>query len=684
MKAGILLSLSVLLLFPSWSFAQKPGSVSLKDTVEMKELVIIGQRYHSEQLKRPEAISVIPAKSLQYQSAMSMPDAMMNMPGLWIQKTNHGGGSPFIRGLTGYQTLIMIDGIRLNNGIFRSGPNQYLNTIDPLIINRIEVLRGTGSVQYGTDAIGGTVFLTTKNPVFSESGFKISGQAYANWMSHDMEKTGRGELTLSGKKIAVAGGFTYKNLGDIRAGGDLGRLQHTGYDDYSGDINGHFKLNGQSEINIAYQHHKQLDVPLYHKINPGTYTQYSFDPQQRDLGFIRYKSEFNSPVFSEFSATLSVQHSSETRKKQKSGKRIRKDETDKVLTWGFVLENTSRPGQNWLISSGIETYYDHVNSHACEIHLQSDSETSLRGLYPDNSTLLNMSFFTLHEISLRRLTINTGLRYNYFRLNVEDDEFGKTTVDPQALVGNMALTYRLFERTYLSAITNTAFRTPNINDVSSFGIADFRYEIPNYNLKPEKSTNVEIGLKTQQAPFSFSFHVYRNELTDLITNVTSTYHGQDSIDGYRVYKRKNANKALLRGFEAEAGLKFSKQLKLNTFLMYTLGDNISADEPMRRIPPEFGSTRLVYKPFKQFMLTMEWLYAGKQDRLSSGDKADSRITEEGTPAWNAAHVTASYQAKKFHVNIGLYNIFDKAYRLHGSGVDAPGRSFWVAVKYGIR
>jgi outer membrane receptor for ferrienterochelin and colicin len=157
---GLFLSASV------HGFSQ--DSLNYADTIRLEDVVVVGQREESSLFDRPEAISVLNSRQLESTSPMNMPDAMRAMPGVFMQETNHGGGSPFVRGLTGYHTLILVDGIRLNNAIFRSGPNQYLNTVDPLMIHQIEVLRGPGSVQYGTDAIGGTIYLRSRTPEFSE------------------------------------------------------------------------------------------------------------------------------------------------------------------------------------------------------------------------------------------------------------------------------------------------------------------------------------------------------------------------------------------------------------------------------------------------------------------------------------------------------------------------------------
>ncbi len=140
--------------------AQEIDSLPRPDSLPSQtlgEVVITANRYGSLQIKTPEAIRVIDNKSIQNFQIRTAPEVLQITPGVFVQKTNHGGGSPFLRGLTGNQTLLLVDGIRLSNATVRYGPNQYFNTIDVFSIEKIEVLRGGGSVQYGSDAIGGTI-----------------------------------------------------------------------------------------------------------------------------------------------------------------------------------------------------------------------------------------------------------------------------------------------------------------------------------------------------------------------------------------------------------------------------------------------------------------------------------------------------------------------------------------------
>ena len=118
------------------------------------------------------------------------PEALSGTTGVFVQKTNHGGGSPFVRGLTGNQTLLLMDGIRLNNATYRYGPNQYFNTIDAWTVSKIELARGTGSVQYGSDALGGVIQVFTKDPSFNKDA-KLHTTVRGKLATQDIEYSGR-------------------------------------------------------------------------------------------------------------------------------------------------------------------------------------------------------------------------------------------------------------------------------------------------------------------------------------------------------------------------------------------------------------------------------------------------------------------------------------------------------------
>ncbi len=673
-------ALFILFLVSTTSYASLQVQQERDTAILLKEVVVITpQRMEQSTDMITEAVSVQDRDEIIRLSPMSTPDAMSSIAGVWMQKTNHGGGSPFIRGLTGYHTLLLFDGIRFNNSTFRSGPNQYLSTIDPLTLQRVEVLRGQGSVQYGSDGIGGVAQFFFREPEFaSHHRVEATGRLYANCMSHDMEYAGRAEVELGTSNFALLGGITYKTLGDIKAGGDLGTLDNTGYKEQSWDVK--TKVNiGNAKLTAVWQHLAQKDVPLYHQIASGNYVRYHFNPQQRNVGYVRLESSYQSKIFSTVKYTLAYLNSLEEREKQRTSSPVLRLERDYVNTYHGAAEIISDFANRWKASSGVEFYFDNIESSAIDKNQVTNEATPARGLYPDGTTYANMAIFSMHAIDLNRFTISLGARYNFLQLNVNDPVFGKTVVQPQATVGNVGVSYKVNKSIQLLASGNTGFRAPNVNDVASFGVADYRYEVPNYNLDPEKSVEVQLGLRTHTRKFSGEFFVFQNHLNDLISNVTSSYNGEDSIDGFKVYRKENVNKALIKGMEMELHYHPNTWLSAFTNLTYTVGDNVTRQEPLSRIPPLFGRVGMDIKLKKKFTYRLEFLAASTQDRLSGSDKQDSRIAKGGTPGWAVVNTRFQYVYRNFYLQTGIQNIFNTAYRIHGSGVDGVGRSFWISL-----
>ena len=682
MKIILLLFLYLLVLF-----GQTYAGISDDDSVATiylnNTIIISAQRFESNSFERYESTALLNQSQISSVSPMSMPQTMAYVPGVFVQKTNHGGGSAFVRGLTGYQTLMMLDGIRLNNSTYRSGPNQYLNTIDPLMISRVEVLRGNGSVQYGSDAIGGTIQMFSCTPEFEEQGWHIGGDIYGKFWSSDMEQTGRGAINVASSRFAMMSGFTYKDLGEIVAGGNLGTENPTGYNEYSLDFKGIYKVGTKHQVTGVYQFLKQQNVPLYHKLVTEEYHRYYFEPQQRTLGYLRFESFYGKRFLSEVRYTISYQNSLEVREKQKTGSPVFTTEKDDVHTIGASVEILSEINHSWIASYGMEYYHDEVLSGSHSQNMETGESKTLRGLYPDNSLYDNFAVFTLHSFTKKKWNVAVGLRYNLVQLQVEDTLFGNTTLLPDALVGNFGIVYKLNDNHHLTGGINSSFRAPNINDVSSFGIADFRYEVPSYDLKPETSINTEIGYKALFDRFSCAFSLYHNNLNDLIANVPSTYNGMDSLDGYKVYTRKNVKEAVIMGSEIETEVKVSAALLAFGSLSYTYGQNISDEEPLRRIPPINGRVGLRALFLERLKVMGEYFFAGAQRRLAAGDKADDRIAEGGTDGWLVVNLYADYDHQWFSLILSAQNIFNEAYRIHGSGIDGIGRSYWLSVRVRI-
>lgn len=664
------------------------GSALLLDTIYLQaaatliqnDLVITAQRSLNRAFATTEAVSVLKARDIALNGSRSTPEALMGTTGVFIQKTNHGGGSPFIRGLTGNQTLLLLDGLRLNNSIYRFGPNQYFNTIDVFSIAQLEVVRGAGSVLYGSDAMGGAIQVLTATPQFSQEGWDFGGRLLGRYLDRDMEQTVHAELQAANQNVAFRAGASLRNFGDHYAGEGLGKEGPSSYRERAADAKAVFKLSPKAQFTLAYNGVFQSEVERYDQyVTTASLAQ--FDPQTRQMAYGRLVWQGQSPWLQSLSVTASWQFAEEGRIFQRRNTTTRTDELDEIRTLGYVLEWHAQPTGFWKITSGLEAYYDKVSSTGSNLNTETGVITPRRGLYPAGTNANNLAAFTAHQLLWKNWTLNLGLRYNQVRLAIKDATFGDTEITPDALVAHALLRYQMGQHHAISGGVYSGFRAPNINDMTSFGRFDFGIEVPSYDLSPERTTTYELNYKYSSQQFQANVSGFYTALSDLVTRVRSTFEGSPTYEGSDVYKKENAAISFIRGVETDFSWALSKLFNLQGSLTYGFGQNTTAKEPMRRIPPLNGRLALQYQPLKQWFNRIEWLYARKQDRLAGGDKSDPRIPQGGTPGWNVINLRSAYQFKQVELQAGLNNLFNEAYRTHGSGIDGVGRSVWVGLDW---
>ncbi len=670
------------LLFVGYGFAaQAQEEKQQPDTAgrSLNEVVITAQRNKQQNLFTPYSVNTVSQQYMREINPRTTPEALTGANGVFVQKTNHGGGSPFVRGLTGNQTLILVDGIRLNNSTFRYGPNQYLNTIDAYTINHIEVAKGTGSVQYGTDAIGGVVHVITRDPQFAKNQPAFHGRLIGKYMTDDMEKTIRGEAIYSGKKFALITGIASRNFGDLVGGDTTGRQTPSGYDEWSFDIKAKFLLKNNIQLTLANQFLQQKNVPVYHKVVLENFAVNEMDPQQRLLSYARLNVQGQSSLFKETEITVSWQQNIEGRNNRKNGSTTLRKEKDEISTPGFTVDVFSQFNKLWTANTGVELYHDKVGSTREDINTQTGAGTFKRGLYPDDSKYGNYSVYSLHHFNFQRWIVEAGLRFNTFSIRISDTTLGDVKISPSALVGNAAVMYKIARHHTVYSSFSSGYRAPNVDDMGTLGIVDFRYEVPTSDLHPERSKHVELGYKVQTKKIGGAIAAYYLHLDNLITRVK--IDGQ-VISGYQVYKKENTESAYIKGIEAELNAQLLKGWNVVAGVAYAYGQNLSKKEPLRRVPPFNGRIISHYRKNKWFAAA-ELQLASKQDRLAQGDKDDNRIPAGGTPGWKVFNLYGGYKISMVHLNLGVQNLFNEDYRTHGSGINGVGRSAWLSASINL-
>ncbi len=638
-----------------------------KDT--LPELVVTAQRTPVSSLGVSEAIQLLSTKAIHRQQMRTTPEALAMLPGVFVQKTNHGGGSPFLRGLTGNQVLLLLDGIRLNNATFRYGPNQYLNTIDVLSLQGIEVLSGSGSVQFGSDALGGTVQALSRKLAFLPQKTHQTA-LLARATTHGMEQSLRAEHGYAYQRVALYGGVTARRFGDLVGGDTTGRQNPSGYRELDFDMKTKIALSKRSNLTLLHQNTHQFDVPIFHKIRLENFEINRFERQQRRLSYARWEHEFGgSSIWQKIEITASLQQTREVRESRKNGASVTRTEQDEVRGLGLVAQVRTGAGR-WSGVHGIELCQDKVGSLRSDFDQKTGQNTSKRGLYPNGARMGSMALFSLNDWDFARWAVTLGARWNQFLVEVQDESIGKARLTPSALVGNVALARKFGTRARLFLSMNTGFRAPNIDDMGTLGIVDSRFETPNYTLRPETSVQTQLGGKVKADRWSAQVFVFRMELRDLIARVR-----RDTLteQGYPVYQKANAERAYTQGIEANGGVQLGKSWLLEGNLCYTFGHNLTLQEPMRRIPPVFGRLALGYAP-SQWFVRLEFLSAGAQHRLASGDISDNRIPAGGTPGWQVFNLHGGIQRKRYGLCLSALNLLHRDYRTHGSGINAVGRS----------
>jgi outer membrane receptor protein involved in Fe transport len=653
-------------------FGSEPDSTENRKNL-LNEVVITALRSESEIISIPSTISVVNSDYINARLARSTPEILRGTAGVFVQKTNHGGGSPFVRGLTGNQILLLVDGIRLNNSTYRYGPNQYLNTIDPFSISRIEVLKSEGAVAYGSDALGGTIQVFTQNPVF-DSGFH--GNFTGRIGTQNIEQTGRAELSYGAKNMAIMADFTKRDFGDLPGGENTGIQKNSGYGEQMGNFKSVFKLKN-AELTFAHQYFEANDVPVYHKILLEDFRINQFAIQQRNLSYAKYSIKTQNPFFDQINSTVSWQKSKEKRESQKNTSEILTEEIDQIDTKGLNINIKSTFSNHWNASSGVEIYHDLVQSD--KIIRSSDPPVERRGLYPDGSSATSYAMYSLHTYLINKWRFTAGYRFNIIDLNVKDETLGISKLRFNSAVPSLAISYFPNTNFQLYSRYTRGFRAPNIDDMGTLGIVDFRYEIPAYNLKPEHADNFELGYKYQLDHIAFTSSIFYNKLSNLITRVEVE---NQQIDGYPVYVKENVESASIKGFEFEVEGDINYSLKYFANLAYTYGQNHSKNEPLRRTPPTFGRIGMEFSK-SNFFLRPELQFAAAQKRLAAGDISDNRIDPNGTAAWQVLNIFSSYTWKSISLNLALQNLGNADYRLHGSGINGVGRSAILGIKLSL-
>ena len=675
------------------------GSAEDEATVNLG-LVVTASRSRESVLRAPRSVSLVDRAALEENPSRTLPDALDGMPGVTIQKTTHGHGVPIIRGFIGRQNLILVDGIRLNNSIFRSGPVQYFNTIDQFSVDRVEVVRGPGSVLYGSDAMGGVVNVLTRRHEDFSSPFSLTRRLVGTYSGADDGLQGHIDIDGNCGNVGFTAGTSLKNFGDLRAGGTLGTEKPTGYGEKDFNATLNYKKSNGDEVTLTHQYVNQDNVPRYDKYSTarGFIQQkdqlFLYDPQRRSLTYLAYDGAPKILVIDDLHAKVLFQRQEEGRREQQVNSTTRSDNYDIADTAGFTLQAGSPLGGIQRLVYGVDYYKDRVYSVKNTVNTLTGAVTPkpLDPAFPNGSEYATVGVYLQDRLTMTdALSATIGGRYSLARLDTfyRSPLTGAYRDQFDALTGSMGMDYLLTPSRTVFVNVSEAFRAPNLDDTVGMLSSNQGMNVPNYGLKPEKSITYEAGIK-QQGMLSGSLSVFMTDLRDLIVSIPGTWMGAGFYDTngngvkdaneYPIRQQANAGKGNMGGAEMAADYAVAVDWNLYGTLSWIYGDNTSDNVPLSRIPPLNGTLGCRWRPSEKYWAGILTAFADKQERLAPSDMTDSRIQPGGTPGWATLNLQGGLSlGRAVKVTAAVNNITDVPCRTHGSGVDAPGRNVALTV-----
>ena len=615
-------------------------------------------------------------------------DALAARPGVFLQQTTPGQGAAIIRGLKGSEILHMVDGLRMNNAIFRNAPTQYLALISPGSVERIEILRGSPASLYGSDAVGGVLQVVNRMPEFDQRELGRRAQLGAAFDTAEGQRSINAAFDVGNDRVAALFSADYLDTDDRRIGGGE-RVGPSGYSARSFRAAVTFNSDENSSWLVDAQYGRQPKTPRVDELVPGfgqtdaASDEFFFAPNERSFLHLRH-TRANGWFGADWRIDAGWQQIVDDRINRDAGATARRLEDNRSDLFGIaVTANGDFDRGSWI--AGVEIYHDEVSSRRVEEDLDTGATTNVQSRFPDGSTVDQAAIFANADYQLgARSSLSGGLRFSSVRVDLTGTPLSLPfSVDPEDISADLGWRYELTNCTQLVANVSYGFRAPNVFDLGTLGERPGnRFNLPNVDLESERITQMDAGIRHRGDRFSVEAVLWRLEYSDRIVSVLT---GEVTPGGRDVVQTRNRASASLYGLEAFAQLAVSEAASVELLLNYTRGeqdDALGMAEPADRVPPLNGRLSLRYAITDDWQIEPFAVFAGNQDRLSARDLQDPRIDPQGTDSWATANVRATWSPDdRWFVRLSALNVLDERYRVHGSGIDAPGRNLKVDVNY---
>ncbi len=706
----------------------------VESALDLNEVVISANSWEQNKNEVSNRIKIISKRSIANANFQTTADLLKLSGEVFIQKSQLGGGSPMIRGFSANRILLVVDGVRMNNAVFRSGNLQNVILSDAHSIESSEVILGSGSVIYGSDAIGGVIDFHFLKPKFSsKKKLYFTSNFLSEFSSADVEKTGHLDFNIGTRKFASLTSFSYSDYDDLKMGKNGGHDEYL-RKEYVKTVNGidliipnensliqkysvfsqlnflqrfSWKISDKLKADYGFFFSESSDIPRYdrllqYKSGQLKYAEWYYGPQKWMMHNLKLKFKKNTKLFDNMKFITAFQNYSESRHDRKFGESEIRERYENVKALSFNLDFVKYLSDKFSVFYGSEAVLNKIFSRGEMRNIFSGVTEISSGRYPNNSNYSSYAaYFSFKNNLSDNLTINSGIRYNRIyadaELNTSFYNFPVTEINLNtgALNGSVGITYR--PQTWLFKFNaGTGFRAPNIDDMAKiFDSEPGNVVVPNDKLKPEYIYNADLGIsKTFLNKFQIDISAFWSYLNNALIRGDYTFNGADSImyDGEmsKVQAVINADFANVYGFNVSLNADISKIFSVKSTYNYSKGKD-SFNKPLRHVPPAFGTAHFIFKTnkiradfFAEYNAEVSFINLADSER----DKIYMYTTDnEGnpySPAWCTLNLNISYQLNKnFRLKGGIENITDLQYRPYSSGIVAPGRNYFFTLSAAI-
>jgi hemoglobin/transferrin/lactoferrin receptor protein len=709
-------------------FAQNIVAV---DTSTLNDVTVYANKFPKQ--KKFIAQSVISLSKSLINNQSNTVDALISSGAVFAQKSQQGGGSPIIRGFEASRVLLMIDGIRMNNAIYRAGHLQNIITIDNIILDRMEVLYGPSSTMYGSDALGGVVNMFTKNPVVTTSKkTQITGNAVARYASAIEEARGHIDFNIGGKQWASLTSITYGKFGDVTQGNERrndypnfgkklfyverynnvdsafvnnnpNKQIKSGYNqtDFTQKILFQPKENMSHILNIQLSN--SSNIPRYDRLTElsggvPVFAEWNYGPQMRSLVAYHFNAIDIKGFINAIKITANYQDVEESRITRRFKNNNRETRVERVNVFGVNMDALHLNGKNEF-HFGVESNINYVRSTAQRENINTRALSKISTRYADGPTKMSYTAaYVQHTLAINNhLTLNDGVRLNAVRLDARFIDtsilhlpFTQAIQNNFAVTGNIGLIYSSPKKLRLAALLSSGFRSPNVDDLTKvFDTKTGYVVVPNKEIKPEYTYNAELNFSHSINKFTFGAAMFYTWFTNAIVVDKYNFNGMDSMNfqGVKsaIYAPQNKANAYVYGYSINAAYKLFKNTTAEAMYSYTFGnytDNQGNQYPLDHIPPAYGKILLNHKETKWFVeancLFNSWKRINNYN--PNGEDNEQYATKDGMPSWMSFNFHTGYQITKvLALKVSIENILDKNYRYFASGISASGRNLGLSL-----